>query len=256
MSLVFMILTVQIVLGALDNFWHHEITERLPAKRAAAKELSLHAVREGLYGIILFGLAWYEWRGGWMIVLATMLIAEILTTLADFIVEDQTRKLPRFERVLHTILAMNYGVTLAALSPVLLAWWQMPSELAPVSYGWVSWMFTVFAMGVLAWAVRNAIAVIHHRRPSIWVRDPIVPGTSGSPRNVLISGATGFIGNHLVRYLIGRGDSVSVFTRDADIALDKFGPHVRVITDFQQIDEQTRVDAVINLAGARILGLP
>src|SRR5687767_5549356 len=106
MSLVFMIFTVQIVLGALDNFWHHEITERLPAKRAAATELSWHAVREGLYGAILFGLAWYEWRGAWAVFFAAMLLAEILTTLADFIVEDQTRKLPRFERVLHTILAM------------------------------------------------------------------------------------------------------------------------------------------------------
>jgi uncharacterized protein len=256
MSLVFMIFTVQIVLGALDNFWHHEITERLPAKRAAATELSWHAVREGLYGVILFGLAWYEWRGAWAIVLAAMLVAEILTTLADFIVEDQTRKLPRFERVLHTILAMNYGIALAALAPILFAWWQMPSEIAPVSYGLVSWVFTVFSVGVLAWAVRNALAVLRHRRPSVWVRDPIMPGSSVSPRNVLISGATGFIGGHLVRYLIARGDSVSVFTRDADIALDKFGPHVRVITDLEQVDQGTRIDAVINLAGARILGLP
>jgi hypothetical protein len=80
MSLVFVIFTVQIVFGAWDNFWHHEITERLPAKRAAAKELSLHAVREGLYGVILFGLAWYEWRGFWAIVFVAMLMAEIFTT--------------------------------------------------------------------------------------------------------------------------------------------------------------------------------
>jgi len=256
MNLVFTILTVQVVLGALDSFWHHEITERLPAKRAAAKELTLHSVREVLYGVVLFGLAWYEWRGVWAIVFAAILVTEVVTTLADFIVEDQTRKLPRLERVLHTILAMNYGVALAALSPILLAWYRLPTELAPVSYGMVSWAFTVFAIGVFAWGVRNAIAVIGHRRPSVWVRDPIVPGTSVSPRNVLISGATGFIGGHLVRYLISRGDSITVFTRDADIALDKFGPHVRVVTDLEQIDAQTRIDAVINLAGARILGIP
>ena len=32
MSLFFTLITIQAVLGALDNLWHHEITERLPAK--------------------------------------------------------------------------------------------------------------------------------------------------------------------------------------------------------------------------------
>jgi uncharacterized protein (TIGR01777 family) len=72
----------------------------------------------------------------------------------------------------------------------------------------------------------------------------------------LISGATGFIGGHLVRRLIASGDTVTVYTRDADHALDRFGPHVRIVTDLDAIESSTRIDAIVNLAGARILGLP
>ena len=54
MSLVLPLLTIQIALGAFDNLWHHEITERLPAKRAARAELTTHALRELCYAL-LFG---------------------------------------------------------------------------------------------------------------------------------------------------------------------------------------------------------
>jgi uncharacterized protein (TIGR01777 family) len=256
MTLFFTLITIQAVLGAADNLWHHEITERLPAKRAASLELSLHAGREFLYAFVFFALAWYEWRGAWAALIASVLIVEIVITLADFVVEDRTRRLPPFERVLHTVLAINYGVALAVLAPILLAWWSTPSALVFVHYGAFSWVLTVFSVGVLAWSVRNALAVLHHRRPPEWVRDPIVPGVSASPRHVLITGATGFVGGYLVRTLIARGDSVTVLTRDADRALDRFGPHVRVVTSLDGIDTSTRIDAVVNLAGARILGFP
>jgi len=256
MSLFFALMTVQVLLGGLDNLWHHEIKERLPSRRSAAQELTLHAARELLYGFILLALAWYEWHGAWVVLIAAVLIAEILITMADFVVEDRTRRLPAFERVLHTVLAMNYGVALAVLAPVLFAWWRQPTGIAPVQYGLVSWMFTAFGAGVTAWSVRNALAVLRLRRPAEWVRNPIVPGSSPSPRTVLISGATGFIGGHLVRHLIARGDSILVYTRDADRALDRFGPHVRIVTDLDAVDPGTRIDAVVNLAGARILALP
>jgi uncharacterized protein (TIGR01777 family) len=48
MFIVFALITTQGLLGGLDNLWHHEITERLPAKRAAAGELS-SAI--GYYGV-------------------------------------------------------------------------------------------------------------------------------------------------------------------------------------------------------------
>jgi uncharacterized protein (TIGR01777 family) len=104
--------------------------------------------------------------------------------------------------------------------------------------------------------VRNALAVLDLRRPPEWVRDPIAAAPSGSGRGILVTGATGFIGRHLVRRLIRRGDRVLVLTRDADRALDRFGPHVRIVTSLADIGGDTRIDAVVNLAGAPILGLP
>jgi uncharacterized protein (TIGR01777 family) len=81
-------------------------------------------------------------------------------------------------------------------------------------------------------------------------------GSSATPRTVLLSGATGFIGGHLVRRLIARGDKVIVFTRHADIALDRFGPQMRIVTDLNDVGLDEKIDAVVNLAGAPILGFP
>lgn len=257
MNLLFTLITVQALLGAFDNLWHHEIVERLPAKRAAAYETGLHALRELLYAFIFFALAWYEWHGTWALVLAALIVAEIPITLADFVVEDRTRRLPALERVLHTILAINLGLALAVLTPILLSWWRSPAALVFVDHGGFSWLFTLFAVGVFGWSVRNALAVLHHRRPAEWVRNPIVAGDRNAvTRHVLISGATGFVGGHLVRRLIARGDSVTVYTRDADRALDRFGPHVHIVTNLDAIEPSARIDAIVNLAGARILGIP
>jgi uncharacterized protein len=256
MTLLFTLIVVQALLGAFDNLWHHEITEKLPSKRAAARELTLHAARELLYAFLFFAFAWYEWRGMWAALIGTVLAVEVVITLADFIVEDQTRPLPKLERVLHTILAMNMGAVLIVLAPILQEWWSSPTAVRPAGYGAVSWVFTVCSVGVLAWSVRNALAVLRHRRPPEWVRNPLKTFATPSGRTVLITGATGFIGGQLVRRLLTRGDAIIVLTRDADRGLDRFGPHVQVITDLKALETDTRIDAVVNLAGARILGLP
>jgi uncharacterized protein (TIGR01777 family) len=256
MNLLFTLIVVQALLGAFDNLWHHEITERLPSKRAAAGELTLHAAREFLYAFLFFAFAWYQWRGMWAALIATVLLVEVVITLADFIVEDQTRHLPKLERVLHTILAMNMGAVLIVLAPILREWWSAPTAVIPAAYGAVSWVFTVCSAGVLAWSVRNALAVLHHRRPPEWVRNPLKTLATPSGRTVLITGATGFIGGQLVRRLLARGDAIIVLTRDADRAPDRFGPHVRIVTDLKALETDTRIDAVVNLAGEPILGLP
>jgi uncharacterized protein len=256
MTLFFALLTAQAVLGAFDNLWHHEITQRLPARRSASTEVGLHAMRELLYGFVFIAFAWYEWHGAWVLLLAAVLGIEIIVTLADFVVEDRTRRLPAAERVLHTVLAVNLGLVLAALAPTLASWWQQPTEVTRANHGFYSWLFTLFGAGVLAWSIRNALAVLRHRRPLEWVRHPIVPGACASRRTILVTGATGFVGGHLVRRLLERGDAVTVYTRDADHALDRFGPHVDIVTNLDSIPADARIDAIVNLAGARILGFP
>src|SRR5579862_322514 len=252
MSVPFILITLQALLGGIDNLWHHEITERLPAKRAAATELSLHALREFLYAFIFLALAWFQWRGYWAFLIVAVLALEIAVTLTDFVVEDGTRRLPASERILHTVLALNFGVVLALLMPVLIRWSRFPAGLVRTSHAF-SWPFTVFGIGLVIWALRNAVAVLSLRRPPEWVRNPIPTAASGATRTVLISGATGFIGGHLVRRLLERGDKVIVLTRNPDIALDRFGPHVRIVTAPEMLDEATQIDVIVNLAGAPIL---
>jgi len=256
MFAVFALITTQALLGAVDNLWHHEITERLPAKRAAANELALHSARELIYAFVFLGLAWFRWQGVWAVLIAVVMLAEVIITLLDFTLEDKTRRLPAFERVLHTILALNFGAVLALLGPVLGSWWRLSSVVVPVYYGAISWVFTVFGVGVFAWAVRNAVAVLKLRRPPQWSRNPILVGMKLAPRTVLVSGATGFIGGHLVRRLLVRGDRVIVLTRDADHALDRFGPHVQIVANLNDLGNDTKIDAIVNLAGAPILGFP
>jgi hypothetical protein len=143
MSLLFTLMVVQALLGAFDNLWHHEITEQLPSKRSAAPELALHAAREFLYGFLFFALAWYQWRGAWAALIAAAFVVEVVITLADFIVEDQTRHLPKLERILHTLLAMNVGAVLLVLAPILYHWWSAPTAIHPMAHGALSWVFTV-----------------------------------------------------------------------------------------------------------------
>jgi uncharacterized protein len=251
MSLVLPLLTTQIALGALDNLWHHEITEGLPAKRAARAELATHALRELCYGLLFGALAWWSWHGAWSFAVVAVLLAEVTATLADFVIEDSTRRLPRFERILHTLLAINFGALLVAFAPMLIDWARQPTGIAPSAHGaaW-SWFLTACSAGVLAWSARNAVAAWRHLRPAVWERRVPRPAAKANPKRVLISGATGFIGRHLVYALIERGDAVIVLARDRDKAEDLFGPHVQIVTNLETLDRAARIDAIVNLAGA------
>jgi uncharacterized protein (TIGR01777 family) len=216
----------------------------------------LHAAREALYGALFFGLAWRAWHGAWAWVVVGILVAEIVVTIVDFVIEDSTRRLPRTERVLHTVLAINFGVVLACFAPVLRQWQAAPTALVAADYGWISLLFTVASVVVLLWGLRDALAMAHWFRRPQWQCSELAPKSSSSGRSVLVTGATGFIGRHLVRRLIARGDDVIVLTRVRDKAVDAFGPYADVYTDLAHIDAQRRIDAVVNLAGAPIAALP
>jgi hypothetical protein len=245
------ILAAQTILGALDNVLHHELTERLPSRPSARRELALHSAREGIYGVLFLIFAWVEPSGVFAAAVLALLLVEVVITIADFIEEDRTRRLPPFERVLHTVLAVLYGTFLALVVPMLVGRVAAPSGVAFVSHGLFSWFFTLASLGVLAFSVRNVIAVQRLGRPRAL---PLVSPHSG--RTVLVTGATGFIGSALVRRLLARGDRVFVLTRDARQSEALFGESVRHVESLSVIPRETRIDAVVNLAGAPVLGLP
>lgn len=253
MTTVLIMLTIQSLLGAFDNLWHHEITEDLTHKPSARGELMLHTVREFLYAIIFTSIAWVRWEGAWAYGLVGIMTVEIVITLWDFVIEDQTRKLPAFERVLHTVLAINFGAILAVWAPELLRWAAAPTALAPAGYGIWSWTMTMFGIGVFVWGVHDLKAVVRLGVPE-WQRHPMRRGENAAPRTILITGATGFIGRALTRALIARGDHVLALTRDPAKAADLFGPLVEIIGHLDMIPTDRRIDAVVNFAGEPLAG--
>jgi len=253
MTLVLIMFTIQCLIGAFDNLWHHELEADLPHAPNARGELALHTARELLYALIFGGIAWYRWQGLWTWALMAVLAIEILITIADFVVEDQTRRLPPLERVLHTILALNYGALLALWAPELRLWLSAPTGLVETSYGLWSWAMSLFSLGVFAWGLRDLYAVADLAVPR-WHREPLLAGNAAIPRVILVTGGTGFIGQVLVRQLIARGDQVIVLSRNPARARDRFGPWVEVCGNLGDIGPFREIDAIINLAGAPVIG--
>lgn len=258
MTAVLIILAVQALLGAFDNFWHHELQARLPQRASARRELALHAAREAIYAVVFLGLGWFEWHGALACALAALLLAELAITLADFLEEDRSRRLPPFERVLHTLLTMGYGLFLGAIAPQLWRWARLPIAFVASPHGTLSVLFTLFAIGVGAWAVRNGMAVAALGR-SCRSASTVPADAPHDPRiapAVLVAGGTGFVGRALVARLVRERRRVIVLARDLVQARADFGPRVWVVDRLDAIPPETRLDAVVHLAGARVLGLP
>jgi NAD dependent epimerase/dehydratase family enzyme len=73
---------------------------------------------------------------------------------------------------------------------------------------------------------------------------------------VLLTGATGFIGGHLIRRLRERGAHLWTVARDVQAAREKLGMDVRVVAAPGDIPPDARIDAIVNLAGAPVVGPP
>jgi len=166
MTVALWLLAIQGVIGAFDTLYYHEWRARLPAWGAqSASELKLHAARDFFYGVLFGTLPWLAWQGRWVLVLAGVLIAEIILTLTDFVVEIAVRKpmgdVYGGERVTHAVMGILYGAMIASLIPALVRWWHLPDGLemsAPGVPDMLRWGLALMAAGVVASGVRDLYA--------------------------------------------------------------------------------------------------
>lgn len=250
--LALQLMAFQGCLGAFDTLYHHELTEALPGRATARRELAIHALRATIYSALFIGLAGWALHGAWALVLLAVFTVEIVLTLWDFVVEDRTRLLPATERVTHTVLAMNGGAFIALLALNTPDWMAMPTALTWQPHGGLSVFLALCGVGVGVSGVRDAFAARAIGRLAL--RDQPAFSFGGADRSFLVTGATGFIGQRLVRALLRDGHRVTVLTRQARQAAWLFDGRVDCVDSMAQLPPSRRFDVVINLAGARILG--
>lgn len=252
--LALQLMALQGLLGAFDTIYHHELTESLPSRLTATKELWIHSIRASLYSIIFIGLSYWQWHGVWAIVLFTLFGIEIVLTLWDFVTEDKTRLLPATERITHTVLAINGGAFIALLMVAAYEWVASPSALYFVNQGYLSWFLVLCGIGVGLSGLRDGFAAYRLSKQTILFnyQEPIQ--FSAESKTVLITGATGFVGKLLVKALITDEHTVLVLSRNAKQAAWNFSGKVICIESMRQLPASFKIDVIINLAGARILG--
>ena len=77
-----------------------------------------------------------------------------------------------------------------------------------------------------------------------------------SARGVLITGASGFIGSHLVRVFSAGGATVWAWTRNVARTRARLGSQIRVVGALGEIPADASIDSIVNLAGAPAIGPP
>ena len=155
------LLIVQGAMGAFDTLYHHELTQDLPHSPRAL-ELRIHAVRSVLYGLVFASIANVAFHGAWVAALAAVVVVEIVLTLWDFVVEDQSRKLPATERVLRcwpSTAARCSGMIAMQLA----VWAHEPTAMQALDLGWRGWVLSLFAVGVTISGIRDGIAACRMR---------------------------------------------------------------------------------------------
>ena len=244
------LMVLQGCLGAFDTIYHHELTQALPQRVTAQRELKIHAIRSITYGGLFIGLALWEWHGLLAWVLLGIFLVEIVFTLIDFVEEDKTRLLPATERVTHTILAVNGGIFTGVLAINTPNWAAQPIGFDWSFHGWLSVFLVLCGIGVTLSGIRDAFA----SRALKYMKSESPVHFADTPQRVLVTGGTGFIARLLVKALIQDGHEVTLLTRNPKSTAWNFDGQVRCIASMQALSQSARFDAVINLAGARILG--
>jgi len=166
MTTALWLLAIQGVIGAFDTFYYHEWRARLPARpEVTGIELRLHAARDFLYAAIFGTLPWLAWEGVWAAALVAVLVAEVVLTMADFVIEVDVRRslgdVYAGERVTHAVMGILYGAALAMLVPTLAVWWPQPTALRLAPPGVpepLRWLLVVMAVGVFLSGVRDLYA--------------------------------------------------------------------------------------------------
>ena len=168
MAPVLWLLLLQGTIGAFDTLYYHEWRARLVVDTSrTAPELRLHALRDFLYAILFGTLPWLDWNGYLVVGLATILGAEVVITLRDFVVEKIVRKplgdVYAGERVTHAVMGIVYGAMIAQLVPVLRQWWTVPTGFTvreTVVPGWLTWTVSLMAIGVFLSGIRDLYATL------------------------------------------------------------------------------------------------
>lgn len=252
MELVIYLLLTQGVLGAFDTLFHHEFTERLSWVNYTGKELKIHSLRSFLYFVVFFTLAWWEWRGAWAWLIIAILVIEIALTLWDFVIEDKTRCLPASERILHTMLAINYGIILSVLVQTLVTWSTKTNDINSVHYGVLSWAMMFFSLGALVWTFLDSYRSVNVEKFDLYHRTNKSADPGFTNKRILITGGSGFIGKHLTRSLIHYGNHVTVVTRNKSDAAKGIQGRIALVDSLTELTNHDQFDVVINLAGEPI----
>jgi hypothetical protein len=168
MTTALWLLAIQGIIGGFDTLYYHEWRARLTSGGlGTAPELKLHAARDFLYAALFGALPYLELHGLWALVPAAVLLAEIILTMTDFLVERRVRKplgdVYGGERVTHAAMAIIYGAMLANLLPVLWAWGRLPAAIVPATAAApeaLRWSLTVMAIGVFLSGLRDLYAAL------------------------------------------------------------------------------------------------
>jgi hypothetical protein len=179
---------------------------------------------------------------------------EIMLTLWDFVIEDRTRLLPASERVTHTILAINGGAFITLLALNVPAWLQQSTVLQWQPHGLLSWFLAACGLGVGLSGLRDAFAAVHIRKQKRHDAGLPLIHFSDTAEQVLVTGATGFIGQQLVHALLADGHQITALTRNPKATAWLFDGKVRCIASMEELAPSRRIDVIVNLAGARVLG--